>query len=232
MKYSITSALLCLFFQMSWAQTAYWTAYNFTVKPGSDETVLQLTKNYFEENPTPEGISVYLFENHFRDKGNNFSHSFIWAGTLDAMGNQYGTDAGDAWALFLSKMGHHIESSHSAGMGNRIATVNQGERPKPIQTYFFLKVNDAKKFKTAFDAYAPHRPKNQQVSFGSFGAGRSPDGETHWVIVSVDSFKEAMDLRGYRRESAKAEKAWQTYLANNGGATIVRTGLRIQLGQW
>ena len=38
------------------------------------------------------------------------------------MGNQYATDAGDAWEL-LTKLGNHIESFHSAGMGDRVASV-------------------------------------------------------------------------------------------------------------
>lgn len=232
MRTNFLLALLCLCLQMSWAQTAYWTSYNFTVKPGSDATVLQLANDYFAANPTAEGVSAYLYENHFRDQDNNYSHSFIWAGSLDAMGNQYATDAGDAWELFLTKMGNHIESFHSAGMGDRVASVNDPSSPKPIQVYFFLNVNDGKQFKKAFDAYAPNRPKNHHVLLGGFGPGRSPAGETHWVIVGVNSFKEAMDIAGYRRGNTKEEKAWDAYIANNGGASVVRTGLRILLGNW
>ena len=95
----------------------------------------------------------------------------------------------------------------------------------------FLNVNDGKQFK-AFDAYAPNRPKNHHVLLGGFGPGRSPAGETHWIIVGVNSFKEAMDIAGYRRGNTKEEKAWDAYIANNGGASVVRTGLRILLGNW
>ena len=41
-----------------------------------------------------------------------------------------------------------------------------------------------------------------------------------------------MDIAGYRRGNTKEEKAWNTYIANNGGASVVRTGLRIMLGNW
>jgi len=232
MKYSLFSALLCLFVHTGWAQSAIWTSYNFTVKTGSDAAVLQLANDYFEEHPTADGVSAYLYENHFRDKNNDYSHSFIWAGTLEAMGDQYASDGGDAWQLFVTQLGQHIDNFHSAGMGNRVASINEKDTPSPIQMYFFLDVANAKKFKAAFDAYVPYRPKNHHVMMGGFNAGRSPDGESHWVVVGVNSFKEAMDLAGYRTGNAKAEKAWDTYIANNGGVEVVRTGLRILLGSW
>ena len=53
-------ALLCLCIQTSWAQTAYWTSYNFTVKPGSDATVLQLANDYFAANPTAEASGICM----------------------------------------------------------------------------------------------------------------------------------------------------------------------------
>ena len=55
---------------------------------------------------------------------------------------------------------------------------------------------------------------------GGFGSGRSPAGETHWVIVGANFFKEAMDIAGYRRGNTKEEKAWDAYIANNGGAEV------------
>ena len=36
--------------------------------------------------------------------------------------------------------------------------------------------------------------KKPPCTLGGFGHGRSPAGETHWVIVGVNSFKEAMDI--------------------------------------
>ena len=50
------------------------------------------------------------------------------------MGNDYATDAGDAWES--DQNGNHIESFHSAGMGDRVASVNDPSSPKPIQVYF------------------------------------------------------------------------------------------------
>ena len=41
------------------------------------QTVLQLANDYFTANPTAEGVSAYLYENHFRDQDNNYSHSLF-----------------------------------------------------------------------------------------------------------------------------------------------------------
>ena len=55
--------LLFTFFTIySYGQLGYWTAYNFNVKPGSEETVLNLFKEYFGNNDLPKGITVSLFE--------------------------------------------------------------------------------------------------------------------------------------------------------------------------
>ena len=39
--------LFTLFTSISYGQIGYWTAYNFNVMPGSEETVLNLFKQYF-----------------------------------------------------------------------------------------------------------------------------------------------------------------------------------------
>ena len=56
MRTNFLLALLCLCIQTSWAQTAYWTSYNFTVKPGSDATVLQLANDYFALTQQQKGF--------------------------------------------------------------------------------------------------------------------------------------------------------------------------------
>ena len=67
---------------------------------------------------------------------------------------------------------------------------------------------------------------------GGFSAGRSPDGETHWIIIGFDDMKSAMDGGAYRRNNAQAQKAWDEYRKNRGQTRLVRSGLRIMLGNW
>lgn len=69
------------------SQEYYWTSYSFNVSPEDIETVANLTDDYFSQDDSKkEGVSVYLFENHFSDSSNNASHSLVFAGTLNAMG--------------------------------------------------------------------------------------------------------------------------------------------------
>ena len=50
------------------AQIGYWTAYQFDVNPGSEELVLKLFNEYFSKYGVAEGVTVTLFENHFKDR--------------------------------------------------------------------------------------------------------------------------------------------------------------------
>ena len=72
------------------AQEYYWTSYSFNVAPEDEEIVAKLTNDYFSlPNSKVDGVTVFLFENHFKDNSNNASHTIVFTGTLDAMGNQY-----------------------------------------------------------------------------------------------------------------------------------------------
>ena len=222
--------LLSLFVSfVSFGQTRYWTSYNFTVEPKNQAAVYKLVDDYFKSNPTSENVNAYLYENHFKDNGNNYSHSFIWAGTLDGMGSQYAPRQDKDWELFLAKLTQHIDEFHSATMGNTV--IYQGDN-KPIQRYFYLDVEDQTKYLMAFKKYLKYRPKDRQVLLGGFSAGRSPDGESHWIIVGFDDMKSAMDPGAYRRTNAQAQKAWDEYRKNRGETRLVRSGLRIMLGSW
>ena len=221
--------LMSLVSTISFGQTRYWTSYNFTVKAKNVDAVYKLVDDYFSSNPTTDDVNAYLYENHFRDSGNNYSHSFIWAGTLDGMGKQYSPKEDKDWELLLTKLNQLVDESHSATMGNTV--VNEGDT-KPIQRYFYVDVDEPQKYLTAFKKYQKYRPKNQQVLLGGFSAGRSPDGESHWVIIGFDDMKSAMDPGAYRRNNAQAQKAWDEYRKNRGESKLVRSGLRIMLGNW
>ena len=214
---------------ITFGQTRYWTSYNFTVEPQNQAAVYKLLDDYFTAKPTSDDVNAYLYENHFKDHGNNYSHSLIWAGSLDGMGAQYKPKQDKDWELLLTKLTQLIDEFHSATMGNTV--VNIGEN-KPIQRYFYLDVEDPQSYLAAFNKYQKYRPKDRQVLLGGFSAGRSPDGETHWIIIGFDDMKSAMDPGAYRRNNAQVQKAWDEYGKNRGKSNLVRNGLRIMLGSW
>ena len=77
------------------AQDGYFTIYNFSVENKDVETVAKIVNDYFTMPGTKaDGTKVYLYENHFKDKDFNFTHSIVFLGTLDAMGNQYSPTGG------------------------------------------------------------------------------------------------------------------------------------------
>ena len=221
--------ILILISTMSFGQTRYWTSYNVTIEPENVEAVYNLFDDYFKSNPTSEDVDAYLYENHFRDYGNNYTHSFIWAGSLEGMGAQYAPKENNAWELLITKASQLIKETHSASMGNTL--VNVGEN-KPIQRYFYLDVEDPEKYLIAFKKSLKFRSKDRQTLLGGFSAGLSPDGESHWVIVGFDDMKSAMDPGAFRRSNPEAQKSWDEYQKNRGNSRLVRSGLRLLMGSW
>ena len=221
--------ILILISTMSFGQTRYWTSYNVTIEPENVEAVYNLFDDYFKSNPTSEDVDAYLYENHFRDYGNNYTHSFIWAGSLEGMGAQYAPKENNAWELLITKASQLIKETHSASMGNTL--VNVGEN-KPIQRYFYLDVEDPEKYLIAFKKSLKFRSKDRQTLLGGFSAGLSPDGESHWVIVGFDDMKSAMDPGAFRRSNPEAQKSWDEYRKNRGNSRLVRSGLRLLMGSW
>ena len=224
-----TILILILISTMSFGQTRYWTSYNVTIEPENVEAVYNLFDDYFKSNPTSEDVDAYLYENHFRDYGNNYTHSFIWAGSLEGMGAQYAPKENNAWELLITKASQLIKETHSASMGNTL--VNVGEN-KPIQRYFYLDVEDPEKYFIAFKKSLKFRSKDHQTLLGGFSAGLSPDGESHWVIVGFDDMKSAMDPGAFRRSNPEAQKSWDEYRKNRGNSRLVRSGLRLLMGSW
>ena len=92
------------------AQEYYWTSYSFNVDSEDTEIVAKLTNDYFSaENAKADGVSVYLFENHFHDSELSSSHEIVFAGTYDAMGNQYSQGENPSWDLYLAKLGQYTK---------------------------------------------------------------------------------------------------------------------------
>ena len=230
--------LICLFLFLSitiYAQESYFTIYNFTVAPQDVETVYNLTKDYYSAHKS-EGVTVSLYENHFNDSGNNYTHSIVFSGSFDAIGNMYSGGNDDTWNLFITKINQHIKDGFSSAMGTTIASYGDTSVKHPVQRYILLHVEDTSAFDAAYKALnSTTNPAGRLTMLGNITAGVSPNGENRWVINGFTDFKAAIGgaeklLSGAAKEAR--DKGWGEFRANGGDVSIVRSGLRILLGQW
>jgi hypothetical protein len=218
-----------------YGQESYFTTYNFTVAPEDNSTVYQLVNDYYSKNKA-EGVTVYLYENHFNDSGSNFTHSIIFTGSLDAIGNMYGGGDNPTWDLFLTRLNQHITGGFSSAAGTRIASYGDGTLSLPIQRIYILDSEDGDAFEAGFRKFHEnHDPAGIVSIMGNISLGVSPEGENRWVIVGFKDFKSA--LGGVNKMLSDAEKkardkAWDEYVASNGGVKLIRSGLRVRLGSW
>ena len=217
------------------AQESYFTIYNFSVESQNVSTVAQLFDDYFSNNK-PDGVTVSLWENHFNDSGNNFSHSVVFNGSLDAMGAMYSRGESDAWSLFLARINQHMESSFSSAMGRQMAMYGDPGVDHPFQRYFLLDVDDMSKWVDSYKKYHEgNNPAGRLNMMGNLTAGRGPDGANAWVINGFKDFKTAMAGAGSLRSDAEKEansKAWEKHMEEGGDVELVRTGMRILIKTW
>ena len=218
------------------AQDSYFTIYNFTVADEDVSNVYNLMDDYFSENEM-EGVTVTLYENHFKDRESNFSHSVVFSGTSDALGAMYGggPNASAEWSLFLTRVNTHTEG-YSSAMGRTFARYGDISTPHPIQRVILLDVEDGDAFTAAYEKFASeHNPEGRTTAMGNISAGRSSDGANMWVVNSFRDFKSAMEGPNSLRTEAEIEassKAWDEARDTDGEVRLVRSALRIQLGQW
>ncbi len=218
------------------AQDNYFTTYRFIVEPQNVATVQKLVEDYYSKNK-PEGVFVRLFENHFHDGGNMATHALVFTGTQEAVGNMYAGGPNDSFALFLTRLNQHIKDGAGAIMGRDLAVhgVTNNER-YPFQRYYMLDVKDTEAFDAAHNKlHAQHTPPGVIVDMGNIISGQAPNGPNRWVIVGFKDMKSAMGgvnslLTG--KTLADREKAWDEFVASNGGVEVLRTGMRILLGAW
>jgi hypothetical protein len=225
--------LLVLFTTFVSAQEYYWTTYSFSVDAEDEEIVAKLANDYFSSpNSKSDGVSVFLFENHFNDSENNSSHTIAFTGDLDAMGNQYSQGENINWQLFLTKLNRYTKSHSSAAGRSLLSYGVPGSHS--IQNILALKVNNASKFASGFKKYnSKFNPKERRVTLGQFNLGRSSDGETHYVLVGVDTFKEAFNMGIYREKNKAAQTAWDSYMEENeDNVSLVRSTTRVMIGKW
>jgi hypothetical protein len=217
------------------AQEGYWTQYQVVVEPQNEEMVYNLMDDYFTAN-TPEGVTVSLWENHFNDHGNNFTHSIGFSGTLEALGNMYGNDGGAAWKLLLVQLNQHIKAGYSSHMGTITGSNGDLSQEYPIQKYFIVHADDGPTWNKAFAKYmAGNNPGGMLIMKGNFTSGASPAGENRWVINGFKDFKSALGGAGALRsddQKTANNKAWKTFQETNGKSHLVRSGLRVRIGQW
>jgi len=233
MKNIITSLLLMVTFAIS-AQS-YWTHYSFIVEPQNEESFFKQIDDYFKEHKW-EGVTVSLYNNHFYDADNKFTHVLVFSGSLDALGAIYADDGGDSWSLLISQINQHIKEGAGARMGTTKAFYGDTEGDYPIQRYFLLDVESSTAFETTYSNYmAASPPKNRVVMMGNFTSGISPEGEDHWVLAGYKDLKAAIggsDATLTPAEIKARDASWKIFQENNGGVRMVRSGLRVRLGQW
>ncbi len=233
MKKVFFGLLVCMACALS-AQESYWTNYHVVAEPQDVETFYKLTNDYFTANKT-EGVTVTLWENHFNDHGNNFTHSINFSGSLDAMGNMYANFSGDTWDLYLVKLNQHIKEGYGARMGTRKSHMGDMSQEYPVQKYFIVHADDGGTWDDAYNTYKANTPAGMLNMMGNFTSGISTKGENRWVLNGFKDFKSAMGGANHLRtdaENAANAKAWQKFLDDNGESHLVRSGLRIRVGEW
>ena len=230
----LASALL-LFAMQGLAQTNYFTAYNFTVEPQNVGAVYSLVDDYYKAHK-PEGVSVWLYENHFNDPGNNHTHSLVFSGTQQALGGMYDGGQSEAFQLFLTRVNTLIKDGNSSVSGTVMDGYGADDGPYPFRQLFLLNVSDPEAFAASFGKFnTANNPAGRMVTMGGITMGRSPHGETHFVLVGFKSMTAALaGSRGLVPDSGKAayDKAWDAHMEAVGDFTVVRNSLMMVLGEW
>jgi hypothetical protein len=233
MKKLVTLMGLFMVFTMT-AQELYFTTYNFTVEPQNVGTVYRMVNDYYSKNK-PAGVTVSLYENHFNDHGVNFTHSIVFSGSVDALGAMYGSGENTSWELFITRLQQHVKEGYSSAMGSRLAHAGDLNQKFPFQRVMMLDVEDGSAFLEFWKKFNSINPEGRLAMIGNISAGRSPEGESHWIVNGFKDMKSAMAgvsslMTDTQRESR--DKMWEESKDTYGDVRMVRNTLRILLGQW
>lgn len=217
------------------AQSEYWTSYTFVVEPQNVQTVYNLVDSYYKAHK-PAGVSVRLFENHFRDHDNNYTHAIVFSGSLDAMGSMYGGGPNENFELFITQLNQHLKEGYSSSMGYGVGGYTGGEGPFPFRRMFMVRAENAEAFEAEFKKFnAQHNPNGRMIFLGGISSGRSAAGETHFIITAFKDFKTAiggvMELIPANQQQAYL-KAWSESNQAAGGSSMISSSMRILLGEW
>ena len=217
------------------AQDLHFTIYNFSVESENVSSVYGLFDGYFSKNK-PEGVTVSLYENHFKDSGNNFTHSVVFAGSLDALGGMYSGSNNDTWNLFMARVNQHVKDGFSSATGRQISYHGNASGDLPFQRYYLLDVDEMSKFEDAHNKYVENTlPDGVTNAMGNITLGRGPEGANVWIINSYKDFKTALGGATILRtetENKASSDAWKERMENQGEVSLVRSGLRILLKSW
>ena len=186
-KLSFLTIIMFVAFSSINAQSIF-TSYTFNVEQKDQNTVLQLYKDYFgKKENLVKGITVTLFENHFRGK-DVATHEVLFSGTAEAMGAAYDSKGSYAWALFQTELSKYCKGVRAAE-GKRGS--NFGDTSSviyPVQDVYFLNVKDAEQYKAKFEAFwSKNTPANTRISFGSVTT-LNEEKTTHYVVRSYKDF--------------------------------------------
>ncbi|WP_019669384.1 hypothetical protein [Eudoraea adriatica] len=232
MKKIIFAFAMFIAFSVS-AQDSYYTVYTFVVEPQNQATVYNLVEDYYSKNK-PEDVFVRLFEIHFA--GGDATHSIVFSGSQEALGNMYGGGPNDSFSLFLTRLNQHIKDGSGSAMGRNISLVGETNVRYRAQRMYFLDVKDTETFDAAHKKFhSAHNPAGVLVNMGAPTVGMGTGNYNRWVMVGFKDMKTAIGganklLAG---DALKArEKAWEDFVENNGGVEMKGSGLRLLLGAW
>lgn len=234
MKRLLLLSLLCAA-MAGQAQTLYFTAYNFTVESKDVGSVYNMIDTYYKANK-PDGVSVWLYENHFNESGDNHSHTLVFTGTQEALGGMYDAGQSTAFQLLSSQINAQMSENNGSLAGSILDAYGDDNGSYPFRQLYILDVEDANAMAASFAQFnAANNPANRVVTMGSIDMGLSPHGETHWVLVGFKNMKSALGgTRGLVPESQRPafDRAWQAHMSAMGDFRIVRNSLMILLGTW
>lgn len=186
-KLSFLTIIMFVAFSSINAQSIF-TSYTFNVEQKDQNTVLQLYKDYFgKKENLVKGITVTLFENHFRGK-EVATHEVLFSGTAEAMGAAYDSKGSYAWALFQTELSKYCKGVRAAE-GKRGS--NFGDTSSviyPVQDVYFINVKDPEQYKAKFEAFwSKNSPANTRITFGSVTT-LNEEKTTHYVVRSYKDF--------------------------------------------
>ena len=221
------------------SQNNYWTSYNFSVDGKDAETIVSLMDSYFKDN-LPEGVSVILYENHFRDTRNQYTHQLIWSGPLKDLSDTYKSlNMSQQWQLMASRLSPHIESFHSASAGtNEISSSVQGAKISdyPFQRLIELEVENQSKFFADMNEYQKkYNPTDRFFASGRINMGNNDDDGNVWMLLCYKNLRDAFGgpskMKGKYSESER-RKGWQAYRKNSVETDFRVSTMRIMLKSW
>ncbi len=224
--------ILCLTLS---AQDNYYTMYSFVVEPHNEATVYKLVDDYYSANK-PEGIFVRLFENHFKNQDMKATHSIVFLGTLEDVGNMYSGGGNVNFELFITKLNQYIKDGAGSATGRHLALYGDTSTRYPFQRYYLLDVADTDKFDAEYNKFhSKHNPPGMLVNMGNTIVGQGGGHYNRWVIVGFKDMKSAIgganQLVSGPALTAR-QKAWDAYMAAHGGVEVVGSGMRFLLGAW